>query len=75
MILTEVEPDSVRTEPIEYERLSVPEQRLVEKSLDGGRYETCPQDVSESESEAFYAFGDRVRGVSQNGYAYLAYEG
>lgn len=75
LILTEVEPNTVRTESIEYGSLTAAEQRLIERALDTDQYETCPQDVSESESEAFYEFGDRVRERSQNGYAYLGYQG
>lgn len=75
LILTEVEPDAVRIDPIPSENLTTNERRLVEKALDGGRYETCPQDVSESESRAFYDFGDRVQSRSQEGYAYLQFHG
>lgn len=75
LILTEVGPDTVRTESIEYGSLTAPEQRLIERALDEDHYETCPQDVSESESVAFDDFGDRVRERSQNGYAYLEYQG
>ena len=75
LILTAVEPEAVRTEPIDYASLSAPERRLIEEALDGGRYEVCPHALSETESQAFYEFGDRVRESSESGYAFLEYEG
>lgn len=75
LILTELERDAVRTDPIGYQNLSSNERRLVEKTLDNGRYEMCPQDVSDNESRALYDFADRVQDHRSNGYAYLQYEG
>jgi hypothetical protein len=74
LILTAVDSDVVRTEPIAYQNLSADERRLVEKTLDQGRYETCPWEASDDESRAFYAFGDRVESHRADGYAYLEYE-
>lgn len=74
LILTEVERGAVRTDPIPYENLTEDERRLIEKALDGGRYETCPHE-SESESQAFFEFGDRVQSRRQDGYAYLEFQG
>lgn len=73
LILTEVDIEAVRTDPISYQNLSSGERRLIEKTLDSGRYETCPG-VDDDESRALFDFADRVQAHRSNGYAYLQYE-
>lgn len=74
LILTEVDIEAVRTDPISYQNLASHERRLVNKTLERGRYETCPG-VEDDESRALFDFADRVEAHESNGYAYLQYEG
>lgn len=77
LVLTRVDTPPEDTDAIRYERLSANERELVEKALDGGRYETCPSEAqSGGESAAFERLGERVRAHrSEGGRVYLQYEG
>jgi len=61
--LTEVDEEVLRTDPIPYRNLSENEHRLVRKTLDTGRFETCPGEGSDEDRD------------SENGYAHLRYDG
>ncbi|MDZ7701097.1 MAG: hypothetical protein U5J98_02965 [Halobacteriales archaeon] len=73
--LTEVDQAVLRTDPIPYRNLSANEQRLIRKTLDTGRFETCPGEGSDEDRGALFEFQSRVQDHSENGYAYLTYDG
>lgn len=75
LILTAVDRDVLRTDPIQYENLSENEQRLVQKTLETGRYEICPGQASDEAQRALSKLRSRVEDQSENGYAYLRYVG
>lgn len=72
--LTEVDKDVLRTDPIPYRNLSDNEQRLVRKTLDTGRFETCPGEGSDEDRKALFDLQSRVQSHSEDGYAYLTFD-
>lgn len=74
LILTPVEEDVVRTDPIAYRNLSTSEKSLLQKSLESGRFETCPAPGSEEGRQEWFEFQSRVQEHAENDYAYLKYD-